>query len=119
MNRSDIQEVKEQWRRAREVVQDLQVKECEEVEQWLKVRDVVQVQKSWQDLKPRRMRALYGCVGKETELSFGRGAVNTGVQPATWLAGTWLEGTLDGKVGLFVEEEVELLCDGTYPSSDE
>ena len=59
MSRSDIQEVKEQWRRATVTLwQDLQVKECitllKEVEEakikelWLRVREVVHGQKSWQ-----------------------------------------------------------------------
>ena len=58
------------------------------------------------------MRALHGCVGEdETELSFDSGAVITGVWPAAWLAGSWLEGNLDGRVGLLLVKDVEFLRD--------
>ena len=69
-------------------------------------REVIHGQKSWQDLRPRRVRTLIGCMGKdEIELSYYPGAVITGVRPASWLEGRWLEGTL----GLIWEEDVEFL----------
>ena len=62
---------------------DLQAKEFKEVEkdkikeQWLRVREVIHCQKSWQDLQPRRARALIGSTGKdETELSYHPGAAS-------------------------------------------
>ena len=43
--------------------------------------------KIWQELEPRRVRAVEACVGRdETELSFEPGAIITEVGPATWLA---------------------------------
>ena len=40
-------------------------------------REVIHGQKSWQDLQPRRVRALIGCTGKdETELSYHPGAAS-------------------------------------------
>ena len=45
----------------------------------------------------------------ETKLSFDPGAVITGVRPAAWLASGWLEGALDGKIGLFHVKDVEYL----------
>ena len=58
------------------------------------------------------MQTLCACVGSdETELSFKSGAVKTGVRPAAWLVDGWLEGTLDGRVGLVYVEDVEYLQD--------
>ena len=45
----------------------------------------------------------------QLELSFEPGALITGVRPASWLEGTWLEGTLEGRVGLVMECFVEYL----------
>ena len=74
------------------------------------VREFVQGLKLWQDLKPKRLQALYACVEEdETKLSFEPGAVITGVRPAAWLVDGWLEGALDGRVGLVFREDVEYL----------
>ena len=64
----------------------------------------------WHDLQPRRVQALSARVGEEeTDLSLEPGAVVTGVRPAAWLNDGWLEGTLDGKIGLFLLKDVEYL----------
>lgn len=61
-----------------------------------------------QALELKRVRTLYACVGEhETELSFEPNAVITGVRPS--LEPGWLEGTLEGKVGLVPENYVEFL----------
>ena len=73
-------------------------------------REFVHGLKSWQDLKPRRVQALCACVGSgETQLSFEPGAVMTAVRPAFWLKACWLEGALDGRVGLIYQEDVKYL----------
>ena len=46
---------------------------------------------------------------EETQLSFEPGAVMTAVRPAAWLKSCWLEGALDGRVGLIYEEDVKYL----------
>ena len=70
----------------------------------------------WQELKPRRVRAMKACVGMdETELSFEPGDIVTEVRPASWLKDSqfyhscWLEGTLEGRVGLVLGSYVEYL----------
>ena len=50
-------------------------------------------------------------VREKTDLSFEPGAVRTGVRPAAWLVDGWLEGTLDGRVGLIHVKYVEYLQD--------
>ena len=75
-------------------------------------REFVHGLKSWRDLKPRRVQALVSCEGcssDETQLSFVPGEVMTAVRPATWMRARWLEGTLDGRVGLIYEEDVKYL----------
>ena len=47
----------------------------------------------------------------ETHLYFKPGAVITGVRPAAWLVDGWLEGTLNGRVGLVYVKDVEYLQD--------
>ena len=42
-------------------------------------------------------------LSRQLELSFKPGALITGVRPASWLKGAWLEGTLEGRVGLVPE----------------
>ena len=47
-------------------------------------KEVIHGRESWQDLRPGRVRALIGCVGKdETDLSYHPGAVITEVRPAS------------------------------------
>ena len=75
--------------------------------------------KKWQELKPRTVQTLEAHAGleDEAELSFEPGALITGVWPASWLADSqfyhsrWLEGTLDGRVGLVLECCVKYLAD--------
>ena len=78
-----------------------------------RLRDYVQGLKSWRDFKPRRVKALCACVKEdETHLSFEPGDVITGVRPAAWLFNPrWLEGTLNGRVGLVYTKDVECLRD--------
>ena len=57
------------------------------------------------------VRALCARVGEETDLSFKPGAVVTGVQAAAWLRNGWLEGALDGRIGLVFVKDVEYLQD--------
>ena len=114
MSRSEFEEVEEQWCRAINLARkswwDTTVEEHKEVEEANLEEQWFRGQQLWQELQPRRVRARCGCVGEdETQLSFDTGAVITGVRPAVWLAGTWLEGTLDGRVGLLRMEDVELL----------
>ena len=71
-------------------------------------REVVATKK-WQEFKPRRVRAVKACVGRnETELSFEPGDIVTEVRPARGNPG-WLEGTLEGRVGLVWGSDVEYL----------
>ena len=72
--------------------------------------------REWQELKPRTVRAVKAFgdgreekLSRQLELSFEPGALITGVRPASWLMGTWLEGTLEGRVGLVPEDRVEYL----------
>ena len=75
-----------------------------------KRREFVRGLRLWHDIKPRRVRAMCAWVGEEeTDLSFKPGAVMTGVRPAAWLNNGWLEGTLDGRTGLFRVSDVEYL----------
>ena len=81
-----------------------------------RARELVQGLKSWRDLKPRRVQALVSCKGDssdETQLSFKPGEVMTEVRPAAWMLtrmqARWLEGTLDGRVGLIYRGDVKYL----------
>ena len=72
--------------------------------------------REWQEFKPRTVRAVkaFGegreeMLSCQLERSFEPGALITGVRPASWLEGTWLEGTLEGRVGLVPEDCVEYL----------
>ena len=72
--------------------------------------------REWQELKPRTVRAVKAFgdgqeekLSRQLELSFEPGALITGVWPASWLMGAWLEGTLEGRVGLVPEGWVEYL----------
>ena len=78
-----------------------------------RLRDCVQSLKSWREFKPGRVKALCACVKEdETELSYEPGDVITGVRPAVWLTNRrWLEGTLNGRVGLVYKKDVEYLRD--------
>ena len=80
--------------------------------------------REWQEFKPRTVRAVkaFGegredMLSYQLELSFEPGALITGVRPASWLADSqfyhsrWLEGTLDGRVGLVLECCVKYLPD--------
>jgi len=61
-----------------------------------------------QAVELKKVRTLYACVGEhETELSFEPNAIITGVRPS--LEPGWLEGNLEGKVGLVPENYVEFL----------
>lgn len=61
-----------------------------------------------QALELRKVRTLYACVGEhETELSFEPNTIITSVRPS--LEPGWLEGNLDGKIGLVPENYVEFL----------
>ena len=59
------------------------------------------------------MKALCACVKEdETHLSFEPGALITGVRPVAWLTNPrWLEGILNGRVGLVYMKDVEYLRD--------
>ena len=77
-------------------------------------REFIHGLRSWRDFKPRRVQALCACEGiDETHLSFEPGAVMTEVRPAAWMQHSvqarWLEGALDGRVGLIHEEDVKYL----------
>ena len=73
-------------------------------------REFIHGLRSWRDFKPRRVQALCACEGiDETHLSFEPGAVMTEVRPAAWMQARWLEGALDGRVGLIYEEHVKYL----------
>jgi hypothetical protein len=75
-----------------------------------KRREFVRGLRLWHDIKPRRVRAMCAWVGElETDLSFKPGAVMTGVRPAAWLNNGWLEGTREGRTGLFRVSDVEYL----------
>ena len=72
--------------------------------------------REWQDLEHRTVRTVEACKGSdETELSYEPGAMITGVRPASWVAddecncSRWLEGTLEGRVGLMLACCVEYL----------
>ena len=86
-------------------------------EDYKELRKQTVTTRRWQELEPRRLRAVEACVGRdETELSFEPGAIVTGVRPASWLkdsqsTGCWLEGTFEGwgRVGLVPESYVEYL----------
>jgi len=59
-----------------------------------------------QAVELRKVRTLYACVGEhETELSFEPNQIITSVRPS--LEPGWLEGSLDGKIGLVPENYVE------------
>merc|ERR1719210_887032 len=61
-----------------------------------------------QPVELRKVRTLYACVGEhETELSFEPNQIITNVRPS--LEPGWLEGILDGRVGLVPENYVEFL----------
>ena len=75
-----------------------------------KRRELVRGLRLWHEIKPRRVRAMCAWVAEEEEdLSFKPGAVMTGVRPAAWLNDGWLEGTLEGRTGLFYVTEVDYL----------
>ena len=89
--------------------------EEEKVERW---RREVAASRKWQEIEPRTVRTLETFKGLDkTELSFKPGALVTGVRPASWLkddktnCSRWLEGTLEGRVGLILESCVEYLPD--------
>ena len=115
---SDIEE-EEVFRTKVKKVLVLEFKKREEgpeIERWSKAKvkemakEFVHGLKSWRDLKPRRVQALCACEGSdETQLSFEPGAVLTAVRPAAWMEARWLEGTLDGRIGLIYEEDVKYL----------
>ena len=73
--------------------------------------------REWQELEPRTVRTVEACVGRKdlTELSFEPGALITGVWPGSWVEddnfyrSRWLEGTLEGRVGIVPECYVEYL----------
>jgi len=61
-----------------------------------------------QAVELRKVRTLYACVGEhETELSFEPNQIITSVRPS--LEPGWLEGNLDGKIGLVPENYVEFV----------
>ena len=69
-----------------------------------------------QEIKLRMVRTMKAWAGREdeAELSFKPGALITGVRPASWIKDDglhWLEGTLDGRVGLVPECCVKYLPD--------
>ena len=72
----------------------------------------------WQEIKPRTVQTVEAWAGREdeAELSFEPGALITGVRPVSWMEDDgfhfhWLEGTLDGRVGLVLESCVKYLPD--------
>ena len=88
----------------------------EEMEDYMEWRKRTVTTKRSQEHEPRRVQAVEACVGRdETELSLEPGDIVTEVRPADWLADSqfyhsrWLEGTLEGRVGLLLESCVEYL----------
>ena len=88
-------------------------------------RKVVATRK-WQELKPRTartVRAMKPMVDRaDLFLSFEPGALITGIRPASWVQSwmeddrlCWLEGTLEGRVGLVQEGLVEYLPASSPP----
>ena len=78
-------------------------------------RKVVATRK-WQELEPRTARTVRALKPLDkTDLSFEPGALITGIRPASWVkddrvkCSRWLEGTLEGRVGLVLECWVEYL----------
>ena len=73
--------------------------------------------RKWQEIEPSRVRVVEICEfyspGDETKPSIEPGALITEVRPASWLKDSiyyhfrWLEGTLEGRVGLVPEFCVE------------
>ena len=69
--------------------------------------------------KPRTVRTVeaYAGLQEEVKLFFEPGTLITGVWPASWMEddkfyrSLWLEGTLDGRVGLVLESCVKYLSD--------
>ena len=106
----EVQEAKEKF-------SDIKQQQKDYFKQMEESRRRVVTTRRWQELEPRRVRAVEACVGRdETELSFEPGAIVTGVRPASWLkdsqsTGCWLEGTFEGwgRVGLVPESYVEYL----------
>ena len=82
--------------------------------------------RKWQELKPRTartVRALKPTVDRaggpaDLFLSFEPGALITGIRLASWVEDDrfcWLEGTLEGRVGLVQEGLVEYLPASSPP----
>ena len=102
---SDIEESKEE---------EVKKEATEKLEGWS--RKVVTT-REWQEIKPKTVRTVEVFQGleDEAELSFEPGALITGVRPASWVEddetyhSRWLEGTLEGRVGLVMECYVEYL----------
>ena len=93
-----------------------------QVEEVERRRRKVAATRKWQELEPRTVRTVGAFKEDETRLrsglirlSFEPGALVTGVRPASWVqdnkvsCSRWLEGTLEGRVGLILECCVEYL----------
>ena len=89
--------------------------EFSSVEEVERERRKVVATRKWQELEPRTartVRALKPLDKTALFLSFEPGALITEIRPASWVVDDrfrWLEGTLEGRVGLVVERLVEYL----------
>ena len=86
------------------------------VEEVKRERRKVVATRKWQELEPRTARTVRALKPLDkTDLSFEPGALITGIRPASWVkddrvnCSRWLEGTLEGRVGLVLECWVEYL----------
>ena len=90
------------------------------VEEVERERRKVVATRKWQELEPRTARTVRALKPLDKDktnlfLSFEPGALITGIRPASWVkddrvkCSRWLEGTLEGRVGLVLECWVEYL----------
>ena len=114
-----------------EVKKEATEKLAEEEEDYLKVlegwrREVVTT-REWHEIEPKTVRTVEAFWGleDEAELYFEPGALITGVRPASWVEvplqtyhSRWLEGTLEGGVGLVMECFVEYLPSQSDSAAD-
>ena len=94
--------------------------EKEAANKYSEERRKVVTTEEWQELEPRRVKVVKAgweqCFGKKQPKFFLElGALVTEVRPASWLKASrhyhsrWLEGTLEGRVTLVPESNVEYL----------
>ena len=95
---------------------DFSTAELRMMEEVKRERRKVVATRKWQELEPRTARTVRAWKPRDkTDLSFEPGALITGIRPASWVkddrvqCSRWLEGTLEGRVGLVMECWVEYL----------